>query len=240
MNFYQIFLLFPLIPLVTSTSIEHLNNDHTAVEFIVQIEQFPSNSSATFLGVGTLISFYHTLTIKSIFNGLQPPSGVRLRFRSNQLGGGYHTQPSNYYEHSTVDLAILKVAQRVDEQFTFTPLDQSSLLLGRFCTLIGFSQVLVAVPAFVQPCENSQFCVTRRPSEFSSCGGFSGSPVICDGEAVCGLTKSDELCDLVNPRVILIDLSDHLEWIKEISGCDKNMKISAVFVMVLVVLGKVF
>lgn len=237
MNFLNIFLLFFLPSLAFSSSIEILDTNHISTEFIVQIEEIPSHN---FLGVGSLISLRHVLTIKSIFIDLQPPDGILLRFRSIYINQGLQIQPDKFFPHPSENLAILKTTRRVNEQFHFSPRYQTSLLLGRFCTLYGFNDNrLVAVPAFIEPCgnENSKFCVNRNSSEFQGCG-FSGGSVICDSEKISAVVQSDEFCGVGSSRAILIDLGEHLKWIEKTSGSGRRRgELIGVFIVFLILLG---
>lgn len=216
----QLLILILLVTQSHSTT-ELLTTDHIAVQFVVQVENVRLNQ---LIGVGTLITLNHILTLNSIYDGIQINQDIRLRFRSNILGSGLQAFPERIFKHENENLAIILMTSRVNEQFTFAPRDRSSLLLGRFCTSFGFEGgSLVAVPTFINNCGN-YFCSTQN-----SCSEFSGSPVICDGHSIGGFVIS---CN--NSQFLIDNIDKYNEWIEEVTSGSSKIKFLSFFGLILI------
>jgi hypothetical protein len=209
-------------------SIETLPSDHIAIQFVVQIERTSTN---TFIGVGTLITFNHILTLNSTYSGLQVPQDVRFRFRSITVGTGFQAQPEKIFHHQVENLAIALMRTRVNEQFSFAPRDQSFLLLGRFCTVFGFyGRSLTAIAAFPSQCENF-YCAPHQIN--FSLGNFEGSPVICDGNSIGGIVKGVD-----SDKFVIEDVGKYDEWIKEVVSGSSIVRVSLSVIFVGFILSK--
>lgn len=63
-------------------------------------------------------------------------------------------------------------------------------------------------------------CSFGRDNIFAMCGGFIGSPIVCDGQRVAGLVVQDRFCG-ARPTAYITDLERHGEWIFRVSGGGK-------------------
>ncbi|CAG9810587.1 unnamed protein product [Chironomus riparius] len=122
---------------------------------------------------------------------------------------------------------------------------------NHFCSKLGYGELLSdqwqgrepmrMIPSIVE--SNSTMCnflfrgdftcSFGRAGEFGFCGGFVGSPIICDGERVSGMVVVDNFCGL-RPVSYIMDLERHAEWIHRQSGAEKVLaSIFMIFVVFL-------
>jgi Trypsin len=240
----------------TISSSQQLTED-SALEFLVQIERIPDTPGAAneFIGVGTLLSFRHVLTSRHILQGLEAHQ-LLLKFRSNTLGEGYRARPENITRHgdANVNLAVLRLPQRVDQQFTFAPRERGSLNPNRFCTMFGFnrSQInrnLTVLPVFARngteaaQCNTTStiFCSFGTPLQFPICDGFAGAPIFCGGSEIAGMVFNDQFCFTANPRVYIHPIQNFDEWIRNATD-DARMSVQISFITILfgVLITKIF
>lgn len=203
--------------------------DSDVLEYVVHIERNPevAGQPSTFLAVGTLLTFTHIIVPRDILGAATLPTQLTLRFHSNRVGQGFRAQPAQIIRHGTANIAILRMAQRVDQQMRFSPRPRDDLIWNRFCTFYGFdlnnvtatAQHLVATAAMVRNVTDcgvgTPFCAMGTPGQFPTCGGFLGAPATCDGNAVSAIVINDQFCNLTHPHVNLFRLQDQINWINE-------------------------
>jgi hypothetical protein len=227
-----IFTIFSILIASSHQQTVTVPEDGDAVEFVVQVERVAPAAGGhnTFIGVGTLLTFQHVMTTRTIYDTLQVPQDVALRFRSQRIGDGFTARPTGIVFHTTADLAIARLAHRVDQQFSFAPRSRAVLPQNRFCSMFGFNlaqtginaQQMVMTAAVVRSgatfCGTNPlgpFCVAGVANQFPTCNGFAGAPITCDGNTVSGMVVRDNLCAAVTPRVYLIAVSEFQVWIDE-------------------------
>lgn len=198
------------------STIEYLQSDHISIQYVVQVEHFSTNS---LIGIGTLITMNHILTLNTTYTNLELPQDIQMRFRSSSIGLGFIAQPDKIFHHNAANLAIARMAMRVNERFNFAPRNRGQLMVGRFCTIFGFStRNLVAVAAFPSECGNL-FCAPQNILEENF---FVGSPVICDGNSIGGLVNN-----VNETQFVIDDVSKYDEWIEEVVSGSETVKIGS-------------
>lgn len=150
-----------------------------------------------------------------------------------------HFNPNNLFENN---LAIVRLSA-ADSNRTgpdvMTYRHITRLIRGNhFCFKLGYGELLTdqwqgsepmrMIPSIIE--SNSTMCnflfrgdftcSFGRAGEFGFCGGFAGSPVICDGERVAGMVAVDNFCGQ-RPVSYIMDLEQHAEWIHRHSGARK-------------------
>lgn len=207
-------------------------------------------NARTIVTTGTTL---HTLTMAQL----------RVEFGNTNLIGLHSVRPEAVIFHPNFDvnnptennLALVRLS--VADSSRTGPDVMTYRHIGRlvrgnhFCSKLGYGELLSdqwqgrepmrMVPSIVE--SNSTVCnflfrsdltcTFGRPGEFGFCGGFVGSPVICDGERVSGMVVVDNFCG-ARPVSYIMDLEPHAEWIHRHSGTGKV--IASIFMIFVVFL----
>lgn len=247
-----IFSIIFLIGCVKSQGPIVIPEDSEVLEFTVQVERvaLQTNQQNIFICVGTLVTLSHILTPRNVYDvpaiNVTQPHQLNVRFRGTQLGYGFRATPAQIIRHQTENLAILRMAHRVDQQFRFVPRHRVDLTWNRFCTIYGFDispltstgRQLVALPSMIRNSTDAScdtgFCAIGTVGQFPVCDGFVGAPVTCDGVTVAAMVTADHFCDLTNARAILFRLNDQAAWI---NANTSGAKIAAQSTILGVILG---
>ena len=230
----KILLIFSIIFLIGCAKSQGpiiIPGDSEVLEFTVQVERaaLQANLQNVFICVGTLVTLSHVLTPADVYDRpnitVTEPNQLVIRFRGNQLGEGFRATPASITRNAAANLAILRMADRVDQQFRFVPRNRIDLTWNRFCTLYGFNispltvtgRQLVALPAMIRnstdvSCDTGFFAI-GTVGQFPQCGGFVGSPVTCDGVTIAAMVVSDQFCNMSNAHAVLFRLNDQAAWI---------------------------
>ena len=189
---------------------------------------------------------------------------LRVEFGNTNLIGLQTARPESVIFHPNFDptnlldnnLAIVRLAA-ADANRTGPPeilhREIGRLVRGNhFCLKLGYGELMSdqwqgrepmrMIPSIIE--SNSTMCnflfrgdftcTFGRPGEFGFCGGFVGSPIICDGERVSGMVVVDNFCGQ-RPVSYIMDLEQHAEWIRRASGSGKVIaSIFTIFVAILV------
>jgi len=230
----KILLIFSIIFLIGCAKSQGpivIPGDSEVLEFTVQVERaaLQSNLPNIFLCVGTLVTLSHVLTPGHVYDNpivnVTQPNQLVVRFRGTQLGDGFRATPAQIIRNTAANLAILRMADRVDQQFRFVPRNRIDLTWNRFCTIYGFDispatatgRQLMALPAMIRNSTDAScdtgFCAIGTVGQFPMCNGFIGAPVTCDGVTIAAMVINDHFCDLTNARAVLFRLNDQAAWI---------------------------
>lgn len=79
------------------------------------------------------------------------------------------------------------------------------------------------------------YCAHGTSGFFQTCNDLIGSPIICGDGTISGIIANDNFCQ-INSIGNVLALSDFKEWIGDVSGADKIVKVSCLaFVLLFIV-----
>lgn len=237
-------------------------DDNFVSRFVVKYHRAATPPATSLLASGVMLNARHSLTIASVLVDLTgTPTNVVLHFGATSLVGTTQV-PAEFIDiHPNFNaanllennLAIVRITEANGNNITagdfLMPRNLGRLQMGHFCSMMGFGSlpggVMSMVPTMIRDSRQCNhlfagnfFCAIGQPGQFTPCGGFRGSPIICDGTNLAGLVVQESFCGL-NPRAYIIDVQHHQEWIWRASS-GKKFTASAIIIAISVILSKIF
>lgn len=233
---------------IHTQGIDLIDNDGFASRFIARIHH-RAIARGSFIANGIFFNSRSVVTLASAIHGLNA-THLRVDFGNTNIIGSQSAHPESIIVHPSFNidnpmennLAVLRLSAAdgnrtapTIEIRNFGSLVRSS---QHFCSMFGFSEIfsdrwqglepMQIIPALIQ--QNSTFCNFLFRGDFTCtfgtagsrerCGGFVGSPLICDGERIAGMVVRDNYCGH-HPTAYVMEMQRHNEWVRRVSGGSK-------------------
>jgi hypothetical protein len=244
-----------ILAIASLTSGQETPTPADPVEFFAQVVRYQGTGTPPYrnsLTNGVMSGYNHAIVPASFVNNI-PLAEMRVYLQSILLRTSQdirevtevHIHPD--FVATSPDANNIAVLRLSDSRLDTNEVAPRGLgaLTARTCTIYGFQDWtlnLTTVQATItnQGCRgNNPFCA-NFPVTTAGCGGFVGSPVICENQGyVAGIANIDSNCiAFQNATVTFLSIEPFADWIRYVSSAKVTAQVSLAVMLVGVVLRK--